>query len=434
MQKAKGKRQKGIGRRRQFCILYFAFCIGTLLPLASCQRPANQASTPSLVPVTLPDLSRMDEPVRVQIRDKHAALTQAISSGPADRQLGTTFGEYAMLLQAAEYYDAAEPAYMNAQALAADDVRWPYHLAHVYRYRGDIERAIESFQRVLDLQPDTAPALIWLGRLHLDRGDATQAEMLFARAQTLMPQAVAARVGLGQAALVRKEYSRAVDQFESALAADPSIASVYAPLAVAYRGLGEPAKAESLQQRWRNTEVVVPDPFRMELDTLLESALAYELRGVRALEQRDFGSAERLFRRGLTLAQSGSQLSRSFQHKLGTALALSGDSRRAVQQFEAAVRAAPAGSFDEPAAKASYSLGVLSASEGDAATAVRRLEDALRYNPNYYEAHLVLGDVLRASGRFAEARRHYEQSLQLNPRSAQARDGLELTLNRRRTP
>jgi tetratricopeptide (TPR) repeat protein len=415
------------------CILNAVFSIAAMLLFASC-RPADHARTPSLVAVTLPDLSRVDEPVRVQIRETHAALMQAMSRGPADRHLGTMFGEYGMLLQAAEYPDAAEPAYLNAQMLAGDDPRWPYHLAHVYRYRGDTEGAVRALRRVLELRPDSVPALIWLGRVSFDRGDIDAAAMLFSRAQMLAPQAVAARVGLGQVAIARADYRKAVDEFESALAADPSVASVYAPLAVAYRALGDSEQAAALQKQWRNTEVPVPDPFRMELDTLLESALSYEVRGVRALDQRDFPGAEQLFRRGLALAAPGSQLSRSLRHKLGTALALRGDTAHAVQEFEATVRDAPAGAFNEPAAKASYSLGVLAASSGDAAAAVRRLDDALRYNPNYFEAHLVLADVLRASGRFGDARRHYEQSLHLNPRSAQARDGLAQAAERRRTP
>ena len=136
---------------------------------------------------------------------------------------------------------------------------------------------------------------------------------------------------------------------------------------------------------------------------------------------------------GLKLATPDSQLGRSLHHKLGTALALQGDVESAVPEFEAALRSVPRDAIDEPAAKASYSLGVLAASRGDERAAVQRLEDAVRHNPNYFEAHLVLADVFRASGRFADARQHYEQSLRLNPRSPQARDGLALAVDRRRT-
>ena len=43
--------------------------------------------------------------------------------------LAAAYGEFGMVLQAAEYFDAAEPPYLNAQKLSPDDARWPYYLA-----------------------------------------------------------------------------------------------------------------------------------------------------------------------------------------------------------------------------------------------------------------------------------------------------------------
>ena len=75
------------------------------------------------------------------------------------------------------------------------------------------------------------------------------------------------------------------------------------------------------------------------------------------------------------------------------------------REFEETVRLAPKAGLDEPAAKASYSLGVLLAGSGRSAEAVQHLTTALRYNPNYFEARMALGDVLRGSGRFEAALR-----------------------------
>ena len=44
-----------------------------------------------------------------------------------------------MVLQAAEYYEAAEPAYLNAQDLMPGDARWPYYLGHLYKSIGQTE-------------------------------------------------------------------------------------------------------------------------------------------------------------------------------------------------------------------------------------------------------------------------------------------------------
>jgi tetratricopeptide (TPR) repeat protein len=383
-------------------------------------RPGRAIESRELAPIGLPELSRVDAPVQAQIRDKYTGVTRLESAGTRGRELGEAYGAYGMVLHAAEYLDAAEPAYRNAERLMPEDVRWPYYLAHLYRIRGDTDRAIASFRRALELRPDESAALVWLGRMLLDRGEPGQAEPLFARAQAIGPN-LAAQVGLGQAALARKDYARAAQALEAALAFDPGAASVYSPLAIAYRGLGQTEKAESLASQWRNTDVPVVDPLRNELDMAVESGLAYELRGVRALDSRDFASAADLFRKGLALAPEGTTLSRSLRHKLGTALALAGQTQEAMHQFEETIRRAPRNTFDEPGAKACYSLGLLLASTGQPMAAVERLNAAIQFNPNYFEARLALGDLLSGAGRPQAALPHYADALRINPRAAEAR-------------
>ena len=106
-----------------------------LLFVAACgsSKPSAPAS-PALASreVMLPDLARMDPPVQAQVKQRYATLMEKKKAGASGDQLGTAYGEYAMLLQAAEYYEAAEPAYLNAQDLMPGDARWPYYLGLLY--------------------------------------------------------------------------------------------------------------------------------------------------------------------------------------------------------------------------------------------------------------------------------------------------------------
>src|SRR5678809_277078 len=106
-------------------------------------------------------------------------------------------------------------------------------------------------------RPNDVPTLIWLGRGYLDQGEAEKAEPLFERARQLAPMAPSVLVGLGQAALARRDFARAASTLEEALKIDPGLQSVHSPLAMAYRGLGETAKAEEHLRLWKNTEVPV---------------------------------------------------------------------------------------------------------------------------------------------------------------------------------
>ena len=82
-----------------------------------------------------------------------------------------------MLLHAAEYYEAAEPAYLNAQELMPRDVRWPYYLGHLYKSIGQTEKSIQSFERALERGPSEIATLTWLGRLYLEQGKPDVAEL-----------------------------------------------------------------------------------------------------------------------------------------------------------------------------------------------------------------------------------------------------------------
>ena len=373
----------------------------------------------------------MDAPVQQQVRERFAALRQTIARrGATDTERGQAYGAMGMVLQAGEYFDAAEPAYLNAQRLMPREPRWPYFLAHLHKSEGDIARSIAAFRRVLEIVPDDVTTLIWLGRMYLDQGQADQAEPLFVRARQLAPREPAVLAGLGQSALARRDYGRAVSALEEALSIDGSLASLHSPLAMAYRGLGDTAKAAAHLKQWRNTEIPVPDPFRQELDVALQSGLSFELRGVRALEQRDFKAAAEFFKQGVDITPGATTLGRSLRHKMGTALYLNGDIPGAVTWFEETIRLAPKNGLDETAGKAHYSLGVLMASSGRGADAIMHLSAAVRFSPNYVEAHVALGDAMRRAGRVEASMEPYREALRLSPKAADARFGYGMALVR----
>jgi tetratricopeptide (TPR) repeat protein len=396
----------------------FAFvCLVVLLTACS--------KSPALLPITLPDLSRLDPPVQQQVKERFDELQGTHDSST----IAERYGRYGMILQAAEFFDAAEPSYLNAQKLAPDDVRWPYYLANLYKSRGETDKAEASFKRALELQPDDVATLIWLGRLELDEGKTADAEQRFTKAYALSPNAVAVLAGLGRVAVEKRDYASAVKYLEQALAIDPEGESLHAPLATAYRGLGQLDKARPHIGQWKNRDLPVPDPRQQDMDLLLESGLSYELRGIREFEVRDWKAAADFFRRGLALTPNNSTLRRSLQHKLGTALFLEGDLAGAETNFVAVAEAAPAEGIDEAAAKAHYSLAVLLASDPKRASqALPHFEAAIRYQPNYIEAHLAMADFLRRTHHPEPALVQYRATLDINPRNFVAGLGYAMCL------
>jgi tetratricopeptide (TPR) repeat protein len=374
---------------------------------------------PALRPVSLPDVSKMTRTVQAQIGEAHASLTRAIESRPsAPAALADAYGKLGMLFMAADLDDAAEPCLLNAQTLAPADVRWPYFLGHLNRDRGELATAKTFFERSLELRPDDVASLVWLGDIQLALGNPGEAEPRFAKALSLQSNSLSARFGLGRAALARQDYRAAVTHLEAVLKQDPEAASAHYPLAMAYRGLGDVTNAETHLRLREDHKILPADPLMVELDELLESPQAYESRGIRALDQKNFAEAATLFRKGLEIAPGTAAL----QHRLGTALYMMGEVANAREHFEAAVRVSPDYHL------AQYSLGVLLQADGRHTEAIERFTAALKSRPSHTASRVRLAASLRRVGRAKDALTHYEQAILLQPDLIEARFGQAVAL------
>jgi tetratricopeptide (TPR) repeat protein len=397
-------------------------------PPKTASTAAVSSAAPALAEVSLPDLSKAEEAVRVQARARYDALVEQRNAGASGSTLGEAYGNLAMVLHAAEYLDAASPAYEHAQSLMPDDPRWPYYLGLLHQARGETALAESAFVRALERQPDDPTTLVRIAQMMLARGEIAGAREHFGKASASRPDWVAPLAGLGQAALAEQKYEDAVRYLEAGLTRSPATLSLHAPLANAYRALGQQDRAEAQMKRWQNTEVPLPDAKRHELDTLLQSALSFELRGLAAMGAQDWPKAAALFREGVAQSAPASVLRRSLRHKLGTMLWMQGDMTAAVAEFRKVVDEAPASGADEAVAKAFYSLGIVEASQGRNRKAIDYFNGAVRYQPNYLEAHLALADALRRDGRLADSLLHYERVSTIEPRSGAARFGYAMAL------
>ena len=381
---------------------------------------ANSDETrPGLRPVSLPDLSKMTDSVQKQIREAHTSLTAAGGArSTTPTALADAYGTLGKLLMAADLPDAAEPCLLNAQTLAPSDIRWPYYLGHLNRDRGDLKAAAAFFDRALELQPDDVASLVWSGDIQLALGRSDAAEPRFAKALSLQPTSLSARFGLGRTALEKQDYRRAVTYLEEVLDQDPEAAAAHYPLAMAYRGLGDLAKAETHLRQREDHKILPADPLMVELDELLESPQAYESRGIRALDRKDFPEAAALFSKGLAMAPDSAAL----RHRLGTAQYMIGDTTNARLQFEEAVRLSPDYHL------AQYSLGVLLQADGRHGEAIDRFTAALKSRPGHTAARVRLAASLRRTGRAKDAVPHYEQAVLLQPDNTEARFGHAVAL------
>jgi tetratricopeptide (TPR) repeat protein len=398
-----------------------ASIVGTVVVAAllatECAPRDTGALEAALRPVPFPALDAADQAVRDQLDAEYAELATRAEDGAvsaADR--AEAYGGLGRLFMAASLLVTAEPALLNAHALAPTDPQWPYYLGHVYRIQGDAVTEAAMFEEAVRLDPEDLPARVWLGRAYLDQNRATDAEVEFLRALEVAPDSLAARTGLGRAELVIGDLARAVQELERVLETDPNAASAHYPLGLAYRGLGDEARARRHFALRGDVVMAFPDPRIESLALLLDNPQAFESRGLEALAAGRWDEAETQFREGLVVTSPGDAAARlSLMHKLGTALWLSGRVDEAVDQFDAGVSLSPAYALNH------FSLGLVLASRGQLDDARQRFATAVEHDPDYVEARIALGDALLDLGQPEAAISHYARALQIAPDAADAR-------------
>ncbi len=359
----------------------------------------------------LPDLSRMHAATRTQFADAYRALEAESANGAGAAETsalrsGQAHGALGMLLLAADYPDAAGRCLRDAARLAPGEFRWPYYLGHVHMRLGDLDRAVESFERALTIEPDDLAALVWLVHVHVDLDQPAAAERLLARAWASHPDTPALLYQGGRAALAAREYAAAAQRLEAALQLNPAATVIHYPLAMAYRGLGDLDRARvHLDRSGARTDGrgaeggVLSDPLMAEIYTLLRSPQSHRDLGLQAAERGDWREAARQFTLGARMAPENPVM----RLNLGTALIRTGDAPAALTQLEAAV------SLDPGFAAPHFLIGTLLERSGRDEEAIDRFRMAADADASMSAARLRLADALRRTGRFEAALPHYRQ-------------------------
>jgi Tfp pilus assembly protein PilF len=386
----------------------------SLLLLLSLQPPRAAAAAPGRVspirPIPPIDVSAMEPAVREQVEAARRSLAAAPSLPAAAAagvygEAGKTFFLYAL-------GGAATQCFENAAALAPEDVRWHYYAGILAQRLGDLGRARAHLLRATALQSPFPAALDRLGEVELMRGDLGAADRAFSAALAFPGTAAAARFGLGRVALQRGDARLAVEHLEAVLQAQPRAATVHAPLAAAYRRLGQLDKAQAHAAAYGVGDVQFVDVLLSQLQAANAGNLRRFTTATDAYNRGDYAAAAEEIRQAIAVdpqdLKSWMLLGRS-QERLGDAAGAEQSYRRAV-------------ALDPDSPRARLSLGTLLARRGAHAEAIEQLAAAVRLRPDLPDARFNLAKALAEEGRLAEALAQCDALLSVTPqdRDAQA--------------
>jgi len=92
---------------------------------------------------------------------------------------------------------------------------------------GDVDRAVDQYQRALESEPLALDARVELGRLYFERGDLAAAQSQFEQAKRIAPEDLRAREGLGDVYYRRRRLPLAIREWQAALAINPDPSILY---------------------------------------------------------------------------------------------------------------------------------------------------------------------------------------------------------------
>lgn len=365
-----------------------------------------------LLPVPVPDVAALSPEAQEQIADGRRAMDAAL----ADRalpaaDLAAASGDMAKLYHAYELYQAAEPAYLNAAALAPDDMAWPYLLAHLYRALNRPQESVRYFEAVLARSPDDLPTGVWLATVLLDGGETERAAPHVARVAKLVPGTATALALEGRLAAARGDHEGAVALYLRALELAPGANDLHYPLGLSYRALGDMANAERYMRQRGRVQPPLHDPLLAEIASLATGSAVEVKRGLAAIQAGRLDVAEAHLRKAVALNPANVTAITN----LAVVLVRTERVDEAIETLQAAAEVAPGDVL------VAFNLGTVLARVGRDQEAVAAYEQALAVDPNFTAAHFNLANALLRLGRRDEAAQHYGRVVALDPGNRAAR-------------
>ena len=162
----------------------------------------------------------------------------------------------------------------------AEAERWFQRGLELEQTGGPLEQVLEAYRKAVELDPQSAGALVNLGTLYFNARNLAQAEQCYTQALKVDPEYALAHFDLANLYDERGDRTKAVEHYQAALRIAPNYADAHYNLALLYQGSNQPMRAV---RHW--TDYLKLDPgshwaniARRELAKLREAAVVPGLR------------------------------------------------------------------------------------------------------------------------------------------------------------
>ena len=273
------------------------------------------------------------------------------------------------------------------------------HLGLAFQNNHDSKRAMLSYQRARELNPENLQAWFNGGMIQHEEGMLHPALQCYQKAIELDPEQSKIWCNLGALQFQLGEFQQSVDSLNRAVGLKPDYARAWDNLAGSLCALDQLTEAERCCHRALNFKPDYADP-SFKLGTIY-------------FQEGRMEEAEKAFRKVLEV-NPGYPLA---GHYLAMVLARTNRLKDALEVCEMA--ATPPGETELPSL-AWNEMAFHRYERGEYAEAIRAYEKALTFTPERAVIWLDAGVAHQQLGELDQARRHYEQAVELDPELARA--------------
>jgi len=244
------------------------------------------------------------------------------------------------------------------------------NLGRIHLRDGEVKKALAEFEKALELDANNAEALLNISAIHQGEGKSDLALHFVERALAVDPNSTGALAQLAEIRRDQGQLDEALRLFGEALDIDDSQPSLWMGTGDVLQRAGHFDQAVQAFQRVLELE---PDSFKAR----------YNL-GVTYSNMGRVDEAVAIYEKALELAPKDFEAPAA-RNNLGALLLAKGDTERALEHFEAALKAAPYN------VEARYNAALIYLDKGRTEEAIKLLEEAAKLEPNHEQVNLRLG-------------------------------------------
>ena len=235
----------------------------------------------------------------------------------------------------------------------------------------NLDQAIESFNKVLELNPEDAMAYFNIGTIFSEKEEFDTAIKNYQKCLSIKPNHAEAYDNMGSVLKVQGKLTTAIEQFTQAINLKPNFAQAHYNLGVV---LQETGNSNAAIESHKKALEINPSYFK-----------AY--------------------------------------NNMGNALKDEDELDAAIESYEQAIKIKP------EYAEAYYNMGIVLNDKGEVDAAINSYKKALKINPEYAEAYNNMGNALKEKGEVNAAIESYNLALKIKPDYAEAYYNMGIALN-----